>query len=57
LFIEPDGKATIALKEVRRCLPAHWAIESIRLVPELPRTSNGKIARSTLPVLEPTPCN
>ncbi len=57
LFIEPDRKATTVLKEVRRCLPAHWAIESIRLVPELPRTSNGKIARSSLPVLEPTPCN
>jgi len=50
LFIVPDQGASIAMEEVRRRLPAHWAIDSIRLVPELPKTSVGKIALSSLPV-------
>jgi acyl-CoA synthetase (AMP-forming)/AMP-acid ligase II len=50
LFIVPDQKARIVLEEVRRHLPAHWTIDSIRLVSELPRTSAGKIARSSLSV-------
>ncbi len=50
LFIVPDQGARIGMEEVRRHLPAHWAIDSIRLVPELPKTSVGKIALSSLPV-------
>lgn len=50
LFIVPDQGAKIGMDEVRRHLPAHWAIDSIRLVPELPRTSTGKIALSSLPL-------
>ena len=50
LFIVPDPGATIELEEVRRHLPAHWAIDSIRLVAELPKTSVGKIALSSLPI-------
>jgi acyl-CoA synthetase (AMP-forming)/AMP-acid ligase II len=50
LFIQPDQRATIVLEEVRRRLPAHWAINSIRLVSALPRTSSGKIARSSISV-------
>lgn len=49
LFIVPDQGASIALEEVRRHLPAHWPIDSIRLVSELPKTSAGKIALSSLP--------
>ena len=50
LFIVPDQGARIGMEEVRRHLPAHWAIDSVRLVPELPKTSVGKIALSSLPV-------
>jgi acyl-coenzyme A synthetase/AMP-(fatty) acid ligase len=48
LFIVPDQGARIVEEEVRRHLPAHWALDSIRLVSELPKTSAGKIARSSL---------
>jgi acyl-coenzyme A synthetase/AMP-(fatty) acid ligase len=50
LFIVPDQGARIGVEEVRRHLPAHWAIDSIRLVSELPKTSTGKIALSSLPI-------
>jgi acyl-CoA synthetase (AMP-forming)/AMP-acid ligase II len=33
---------------VRRALPSHWTCVSVKLVTKLPRTSNGKIARSEL---------
>lgn len=48
LFVVPDQGAKIEAEQVRRQLPAHWSIDSIRLVPELPRTSAGKIALSSL---------
>jgi acyl-CoA synthetase (AMP-forming)/AMP-acid ligase II len=38
-------------EEVRRALPPHWTCVSVRIVTALPRTSNGKIARSELPTL------
>jgi acyl-CoA synthetase (AMP-forming)/AMP-acid ligase II len=50
LFIVPDHRTTIVMEEVRRHLPAHWTLDSIRLVSELPKTSSGKIAASALPV-------
>ena len=50
LFIVPDQGTTVVMEEVRRHLPAHWALDSIRLVSELPKTSSGKIAASALPV-------
>jgi len=50
LFIVPDQGAKIVSDEVRRRLPAHWALDSIRLVSELPKNSRGKIALSALPV-------
>jgi acyl-CoA synthetase (AMP-forming)/AMP-acid ligase II len=50
LFIVPDQGVRIGIEEVRRHLPAHWAIDSIRLVSELPKTSVGKIALSSLSV-------
>jgi acyl-coenzyme A synthetase/AMP-(fatty) acid ligase len=50
LFIVPDQGVRIGIEEVRRHLPAHWAIDSVRLVSELPKTSVGKIALSSLSV-------
>jgi len=50
LFIVPDQGARIGMEEVCRHLPAHWAIDSIRLVSELPKTSAGKISLSSLPI-------
>ena len=50
LFIVPDQGARVGVEEVRRHLPAHWHIDSVRLVSELPKTSAGKIALSALPV-------
>lgn len=38
-------------ERVRRALPPHWTCVSVKLVRELPRTSNGKIARLELPAL------
>ena len=49
LFIVPDLGAKIGVEEVRRHLPAHWTIDSIRLVSDLPKTSVGKIMLSSLP--------
>jgi acyl-coenzyme A synthetase/AMP-(fatty) acid ligase len=51
LYIVPDQGTSIGVEEVRRYLPANWAIDSIRLVSELPKTSVGKIAVSALPIL------
>ena len=48
LFVVLDEGVSIAAEEIRRCLPAHWAIDSIRFVPELPKTSVGKLALSSL---------
>jgi acyl-coenzyme A synthetase/AMP-(fatty) acid ligase len=39
-----DGLA----ERVRRALPPHWTCASVNLVADLPRTANGKIARSQL---------
>jgi acyl-CoA synthetase (AMP-forming)/AMP-acid ligase II len=38
-------------ERVRRALPSHWTCVSVKLVTELPRTSNGKIARAKLSAL------
>jgi len=48
LFVVPDEGATILEEEIRRHLPVHWALDSIRIVSELPKTSAGKIALSLL---------
>ena len=48
LFVVPDEGAAIPEEEIRRHLPVHWAVDSIRMVSELPRTSAGKIAFSSL---------
>ncbi len=50
LLIVADQGAQIGVEEIRRHLPAHWAIDSIRFVPELPKTSAGKIALSAISI-------
>lgn len=49
LFLVPDEGVTLVEKEIRSHLPAHWALDSIRIVAELPKTSVGKISLSSLP--------
>jgi acyl-CoA synthetase (AMP-forming)/AMP-acid ligase II len=48
LFVVPNAGVSLGEAEIRRHLPAHWTLHSIRLVPELPKTAAGKIAASTL---------
>lgn len=51
LLIVPNQGAKLLTEEIRHSLPAHWTLDSIRLVSELPKTSAGKIARSELSAL------
>ena len=51
LFIVPEADADGVVETVRNALPPQWTCSSIRLVAELPRTENGKIARSRLRTL------
>ncbi len=48
LFIVSDDSASTVAERVRRALPPQWTCVSVRVVPELPKTENGKIARSQL---------
>lgn len=48
LMVVSDKEAPADVEQIRRSLPAHWAIDSIRLVPALPKTSTGKLARVEL---------
>ncbi len=50
LFIVPEPGAEIEAEQVRRHIPPHWALDSVHLVSELPKTSSGKIALTSLPV-------
>lgn len=51
LFIVEDGKSNGTVERVRRALPPYWTCSSVNLVTELPKTVNGKIARSKLQVM------
>jgi len=51
LLIVLDEGANLTTEEIRHRLPAHWTLDSIRIVSELPKTSAGKIARPALAVL------
>jgi acyl-CoA synthetase (AMP-forming)/AMP-acid ligase II len=44
-----DGGDNSLEERVRRALPSQWTCSSVSMVSELPRTANGKIARSLLP--------
>jgi len=48
IFIVADDGAGIVAERVRRALPHQWTCVSVRVVPELPKTENGKLARSQL---------
>jgi acyl-CoA synthetase (AMP-forming)/AMP-acid ligase II len=51
LFIVGDNGAPDLGERVRRALPPQWTCASVRVVTELPKTANGKIARSQLQTL------
>lgn len=51
LVLVADNDADGLSERVRQALPPHWTCVSIKLVSELPRTANGKIARSQLAAL------
>jgi long-chain acyl-CoA synthetase len=51
LFVVGDNGAQALAERVRRALPFHWTCNSVKVVAELPRTANGKIARSRLQTL------
>jgi acyl-CoA synthetase (AMP-forming)/AMP-acid ligase II len=48
LFVVPENGTSDLPAQIRRALPPHWVCSSVNLVAELPKTSNGKIARSRL---------
>jgi acyl-coenzyme A synthetase/AMP-(fatty) acid ligase len=48
LMVVPQAGARLAWDEMRRSLPAHWSFDSVRFVADLPKTANGKLARSAL---------
>jgi acyl-coenzyme A synthetase/AMP-(fatty) acid ligase len=53
LFIVAEGAGNggdnALVERVRRALPSQWTCSSVNVLPELPKTANGKIARSELP--------
>jgi acyl-CoA synthetase (AMP-forming)/AMP-acid ligase II len=51
LFIVGDNGVHALAERVRHALPPQWTCNSVKLVTELPRTANGKIARSQLQTL------
>lgn len=55
LLVVPDQGARLAPEEIRHSLPAHWTLDSIRFVAEIPKTSAGKIARPALAALSKEP--
>jgi len=48
LLVVPECGKPVETEEIRKKLPAHWTIDSIRQVSELPKTANGKLARSVI---------
>ena len=49
LWIVPEQGVRNIVDQVRRSLPVQWTCKSIEIVAEIPKTSNGKISRSSLP--------
>jgi acyl-CoA synthetase (AMP-forming)/AMP-acid ligase II len=43
-----NGAGQTLVKKIQHALPAHWTCASVKVVPKLPKTVNGKIARSQL---------
>jgi acyl-CoA synthetase (AMP-forming)/AMP-acid ligase II len=50
LFVVANAGAALEEAEIRRRLPAHWTLDSVRMVAELPKTASGKIAVAALSV-------
>jgi acyl-CoA synthetase (AMP-forming)/AMP-acid ligase II len=48
LFIVADNGTQALVERVRHALPPQWTCNSVQVVAELPKTTNGKIARSQL---------
>jgi len=48
LFVVGENGGDALVETVRRALPPQWTCNSVKVVTELPRTANGKIARSQL---------
>jgi acyl-CoA synthetase (AMP-forming)/AMP-acid ligase II len=48
LFVVADNGTQALVERVRHALPPQWTCNSVKVVAELPRTANGKIARSQL---------
>jgi acyl-CoA synthetase (AMP-forming)/AMP-acid ligase II len=48
LFLVPENGVADLPERVRQALPTHWTCAAVHVVPALPRTSNGKLARSLL---------
>ena len=48
LFIVPENGASDLTERVRRAIPPQWTCSAVNLVAELPKTSNGKVARYLL---------
>jgi long-chain acyl-CoA synthetase len=46
LYIVPEQGANVPIEEVRRHLPSHWALDSIHLISDLPKTYTGKVPLS-----------
>jgi acyl-coenzyme A synthetase/AMP-(fatty) acid ligase len=51
LFVVPENGANDLPERVRRAIPPQWTCSAVNLVPDLPKTSNGKIARHLLKAL------
>jgi acyl-CoA synthetase (AMP-forming)/AMP-acid ligase II len=51
LFIVPENEASDLPDRIRRAIPPHWTCSAVNLVQDLPKTSNGKIARYRLKTL------
>lgn len=51
LFVVADEGGQDLAERVRQALPPQWTCTAVKVVPELPRTANGKIARSQLQTL------
>jgi len=49
LYVVAEEGAKDVLTAVRRSLPVEWICDSVNVVPELPKTPNGKLARALLP--------
>ncbi len=49
--VTADSRVDDFGERVRRALPSHWTCVAVKVVPALPRTANGKIARSRLATL------